>query len=358
MTENIHGGDIYAEDLKGEPLDFSASINPLGMPEAVAQAAHKAIASSVHYPDPLCRKLRAAIAERETVQPEQVFCGNGAADVLFRLFLALKPKKILLPVPTFGEYAQAAALAGSEIVTVPLDEQNHFDLPDKFWDAVTPDMDAVLVCNPNNPTGRVIPRQILKTGLERCAAVGATLIVDECFCDFIKKPEDTVMTEHICHNRNLILLRSFTKLYAMPGIRMGYCLSSNITLLDRMYHTGAPWSVSVIAQECGIAAAGDMQFPVYTREYISKQREKLETGLRELGFQVIPSAANFILFRNEQIEHLAVRLRRRGILIRSCANFEGLDSHWFRVAVRTESENFVLLHAMRQEKEGADGWQR
>ncbi|MCI6926536.1 MAG: threonine-phosphate decarboxylase CobD [Butyricicoccus porcorum] len=365
MTENRHGGDIYAEDLMGEPLDFSASINPLGMPEGILCAAQEALARSGHYPDPLCRRLRAAIAAREGVTVEQVFCGGGAADVLFRLLLALKPKKILLPAPTFGEYAQAAALAGSELVRVPLREQDNFDLREDFWDALIPDIDAVIVCNPNNPTGRVIPKWLVKKGMERCAAVGATLIVDECFHDFPDEPEKIVMTDCVPEHRNLVLLRSFTKMYAMPGIRVGYCLSSDTGLLDRMYDAGAPWSVSVVAQECGIRAAQDTEYPVRTREYIAKQRAQLEDGLRGLGFSVIPGAANFVLFRNDIIENLAARLRARGILIRSCANFEGLDARWFRVAVRTEAENFVLLHALRElkdsvseKKEGADQWQR
>ena len=224
----------------------------------------------------------------------------------------------------------------------------------------------MIVCNPNNPTGRVIPKWLVKKGMERCAAVGATLIVDDvCFHDFPDEPEKIVMTDCVPEHRNLVLLRSFTKMYAMPGIRVGYCLSSDTGLLDRMYDAGAPWSVSVVAQECGIRAAQDTEYPVRTREYIAKQRAQLEDGLRGLGFSVIPGAANFVLFRNDIIENLAARLRARGILIRSCANFEGLDARWFRVAVRTEAENFVLLHALRElkdsvseKKEGADQWQR
>ena len=352
MTESRHGGDIYAEDVKGEPLDFSASINPLGMPEEILHAAQEALTHSIHYPDPLCRRLRTAIAAREGVMAEQIFCGGGAADVLFRLMLALKPRKILLPAPTFGEYAQAAALAGSEVVRVPLDESSNFDVEEGFWDGLTPDIDAVILCNPNNPTGRVVSKWLVKKGMERCAQVGATLIVDECFHDFLDEPEHVVMTDCVPDHRNLVLLRSFTKLYAMPGIRVGYCLSSNIGLLVDMYHTGAPWSVSVVAQACGIRAAQDTEYPARTRTYISQQRTQLENSLRELGFFVIPSAANFVLFRNDDIKNLEEKMRRRGILIRSCANFEGLNARWFRVAVRTEAENFVLLHALRELKNG------
>lgn len=357
MLKNRHGGDVYAEDLTAEPLDFSASINPLGMPEDVRAAACAALEQSGHYPDPLCRKVRAAIATREGVTAEQVFCGGGAADVLFRLMLALQPKKVLLPAPTFGEYEQAAALAGSEIVRVPLREAAAFDLEPVFLDAVTPDIDAVIVCNPNNPTGRTVPKRLVRKVMERCAEIGAVLLVDECFHDFLDKPAETVMTDCVAENQNLVLLRSFTKMYAMPGLRIGYCLSSDETLLTRMYDTGAPWSVSVVAQACGIAAARDTAFPVRTQQYVARQRRLLEDGLRDLGFFVPGSEANYVFFRNDRIDDLAQRLRIRGILIRSCENFAGLDRRWFRVAVRTQTENFVLLHTLRQLREET-AWQR
>lgn len=338
MRENRHGGDIYAEDLTGMPLDFSASINPLGMPERVRNAAKQAVINCIHYPDPYCRKLRAEIAVREGVMPEQVFCGNGAADILYRLLLAWKPKKILLPIPTFQEYEQAAILAGCEIVYFPLREKENFDFNINLWDAVTPDIDAVILCNPNNPTGRMIPKWLIEKGLE----TGVHLIIDECFQDFVSQPQQIALT------KNVVLLRSFTKLYAMPGIRLGYCLSSDMKLLEKLYDMGAPWSVSVIAQECGIAAVQEIGFAEQTRAYISEQRSKLEYELQKLGFFVVPSTANFILFKNNLVPDLIYQLRKRGILLRSCKNFKGLDEHWIRTAVRTEAENLVLLHTLHE----------
>ncbi len=348
MLQNRHGGDIYADGLTGELLDFSASINPLGMPEGVRAAAREALAHSEHYPDPLCRAVRAAIAAREGVRAEQVFCGGGAADVLYRLMLALRPRRVLLAAPTFGEYERAARLAGSEIVRVFLREEKSFDLNETFWDAVTPDIDAVIVCNPNNPTGRVAPKGLVKKGMERCAAMGAVLIADECFHDFLDEPESASMSDCVAQNRNLVVLRSFTKMYAMPGVRIGYCLSSDTELLARLYDAGAPWSVSTVAQACGIAAARDTDYSARTRDYIARQRAALEDGLRTLGFHVLNSAANFILFRSDDLADLERRLRARGILIRSCANFAGLDARWFRVAVRAETENVALLHVLRE----------
>ena len=346
--ENRHGGDIYAADLTGKPLDFSASINPLGMPESVRNAAQQALDGCVHYPDPLCRALRTAIAQREGVSADMVFCGNGAADVLYRLMLAWKPKKVLLLSPTFGEYAQAVVLAGGEIVRVPLYAHDAFAVPAHVWDAVTDEIDVVIVCNPNNPTGKTIPKWMMKKGMERCAAAGARLLVDECFHDFLDEPESVALTDCIADHPHVVLLRSFTKMYAMPGIRLGYCLSADIDLLARLYDMGAPWSVSVIAQACGVAAAADTAFPQRTRRYIKQQRNELQRGLQALGFSVVAGEANFLLCKNERVPNLIQAMRERSVLLRDCRNFAGLDERWFRVAVRTQEENAVLLRALRE----------
>lgn len=361
MMKPRHGGDIYADDLGAAPLDFSASINPLGMPESIQQAARQALSDCVHYPDPQCRQLRRAIAIREGLIPEQVFCGNGAADVLYRLMLTLKPKKILLASPTFSEYEQAAELAGSSIIRFPLREQDSFAMPETFWDAVTPETELVIVCNPNNPTGQVTPKRFLKKGMERCQAAGVRLLVDECFHDFLDEPEQVVMTDYVPGNCNLILLRSFTKMYAIPGIRLGYCLSADTTLLEQLYDMGAPWSVSVLAQACGVAAARDIRFPMQTRKYIAVQRKKLQTGLQALGITVLPGKANYLLCHMDGMSTLVAQLRKQDILIRSCDTFAGLDDNWFRIAVRTEAEQSVLLETLRQmisQRKVGKQWQR
>ena len=353
--KHIHGGDIYAETWNEEPLDFSANINPFGMPDSVREAAQQAIFGCLHYPDPFCRALRQTIAQRDDVTAQQIFCGNGAADVLYRLMLTLRPKKILLPAPTFAEYEEAAQLVGSEIVRFPLGKD--LTVTEAYWNAVTPDMDLVVLCNPNNPTGLLTPKWLVKKGMERCAEVGARLLVDECFHDFLCELENSSMTDQLRDNHHLILLRSFTKMYAMPGIRLGYCLSADHELIEQLYEAGAPWSVSVIAQACGMAAAKDVDFLKKTREYVARQRETLKRGLEELGMYVVDGQVNYLLFHSTEIPDLQRRLHDRGILIRSCANYHGLDDTWFRVAVRSEAENFVLLHTLRQLKEES-AWQR
>ena len=353
MEINQHGGDIYAEGIPKNIIDFSASINPYGMPGTVAQAAMQALSGCCHYPDAFCRELRREIGAREHVLPEHIFCGGGAADILFRLLLARRPQKLLLPVPTFAEYTAAAKLAGCEIVPWKLSEQNCFDLTEDFWNAVTQDIDAVIICNPNNPTGRRIPPWLVKKGMERCVQTGTTLIVDECFHDFLDEPQ--TMAGELNGNPHVVLLRSYTKMYAIPGIRIGYCMSTDTALLQRMYDTGAPWSVSVIAQACGIAAAQDQTYAQQTRALLAPQRDLLQDGLKALGCDVIPSAANFILFRIPNVYDAAERVKKYGVMIRSCANFAGLDADWYRIAVRRAFENQKLLQILEQVIKEADG---
>ena len=231
--KHIHGGDIYADNWNEEPLDFSANINPLGMPDSVREAAQQAIAGCLHYPDPFCRALRRAIAAR--------------------LMLTLVPKKILLPAPTFAEYEEAAQLVGSEIVRFPLGSD--LTVTQAYWDAVTPDIDLVVLCNPNNPTGRTAQPELMRRIVQKCAENSVYLIVDECFNDFLLDAEQHSLSGLLEAFPCLILLRAYTKMFAVPGVRFGWCMTADRTVIDGLYRAGQPWNVSVIAQACAEAAA-------------------------------------------------------------------------------------------------------
>lgn len=337
---HIHGGDVYGENAG--LLDFSASLSPLGMPEEVRTAARRAVARCGQYPDPVCRELRQALALRENVDAENLFCSNGASDVLYRLALALRPGRALIPVPTFAEYAAAVELAGGEIVPFLLREERNFDLDDTFLQAIALDIDAVFLCTPNNPTGRCIAPELLERIVHRCCETGAALIVDESFLAFTEQ----LSAARFLLDSRLVVVRSLTKLYAMPGIRVGYCLSSDRALIQRLYHSGPPWPMSVTAQVCGVAAANDRETARKVREYVKEQRAELQAGLEALGLSVIPGQANFLLFRCDWSISLREALCRRGILIRCCGNFVGLDESWYRVAVRRREQNAWLLRAL------------
>ena len=346
--ELVHGGDWagYRAEFGRDAMDFSANVSPLGLPAGVAAAITAALPTADRYPDPLCRELRAKLTAAEGVPAEQILCGNGAADLIFRLVLALRPRRALLPAPTFAEYAAALDTVGCTIMRFMLDEANDFAVTEAFINAVTPEIDLVFLCQPNNPTGQVTPPALVEKMLRRCVACGAVLVVDECFLDFLPARDELTAKMLLHDTPNLIVLKAFTKLYAMAGVRLGYALCSNAALLDKMRAAGQPWAVSGLAQAAGVAALQETAYADAVRTLIETQRPRLAAGLRTLGLRVVDGQANYLLFNAPA--DFGGKLRRRGAVVRSCANYPGLDATWYRTAVRTEKENAALLKIMRE----------
>lgn len=358
MTELIHGGDIYTAMETGaareEILDYSANINPLGIPEGVKRAIRGALADCEHYPDPLCRKLARAVSRKEGVPEETLIFGNGAADLIFRLTAALKPKNALIPAPTFAEYEQALKTQGCDVRIHTLDPARGFALEEDYLCALTGDLDLIFLCNPNNPTGRLIERGFLERVLDVCEEKNIFAVVDECFIDFVEEPAAVTVKDRISHCPRLFILRAFTKNYAMPGLRLGYGICGNSEVRKKLSAAGQPWSVSLLAQEAGVAALREDAYLQEARSLISREKERLVQGLSELGYQVFAPAANYIFFRLPGREHpdyaggLCRELAAEGILIRDCANYRGLERGYFRIAVRGEAENLRLLRALNR----------
>lgn len=348
MSISPHGGNIYSPE--GHPLkllDFSASLNPLGMPEEVMEAAKQGIGACVHYPDPMCLALRRAISGVQGVSVENILCGNGAAELLDRLVLALRPKKAMLLAPTFGEYERTLTQNGCQVVHHYLKGAQKFDLQGDILRRLQPNLDLMVLCNPNNPTGRAIPQPLLVEVLERCQRLGCTLLVDESFLDLTDEEQQADLRPFLATCSNLVLLRSLTKSYCMPGLRLGYLLTGNNALLEKMTLCGQPWSVSVPAQLAGVAA---MQlcpdWPEKGRKLIQIQRAYLKSSLETLGFQVWESHVNYLLFQAAGQTDLRERLLEEGILIRSCAPFRGLGRDFYRIAVKTKADNQKLIEAI------------
>lgn len=350
----IHGGDIYSiqRERGNAPLDFSANINPLGMPSGAIKAAMDSLKECEHYPDPLCRALRDAISAHEGVPSERIVCGNGAADLIFRITAAAKPRTALLPAPTFAEYEQALTAAGCGCRFYPLDEITGFAFTEDFLRELTPEIDVLFLCNPNNPTGRTIEQDLLLQIAERCNNLSIRLVVDECFNDFLDEPEKHTMKPHLDRYPNLLLLKAFTKIFAMPGLRSGYALCSDLCFIDALYAVGQPWSVSVPAQRAGIAALTDTAYLNETRNIIRQERTWLARNLEQIGAKVYPAEANYILFRMENAESIRKRLANKGVLVRGCGNYRGLNDHYLRIAVRGRKENEQLIAALKNSLEG------
>lgn len=338
-----HGGDIYEYKDK---IDYSANINFCGMPAAVRQAAIDAVDDAVHYPDVSCRALREAIAGKDGITPEMIFCGNGAADVIFSLVLAKKPKTALLPVPSFYEYEQALHSVNCQIRPFELQEKQGFMLDASFLDAITPEIDLIFLCNPNNPTGVLTDRDLLEKILRKCEQTRTMLVVDECFNEFLEKPEAYTMLPFILRSENLMILKAFTKIYAMPGLRLGYGICSDGGLLDTMERVSQPWRVSVPAQAAGIAACKETAYVEQSRKLIGQQRERMIQEMQGMGYEITGSRANYIFFEGEH--HLGEQMLIQGFLIRDCSNYRGLHLGYYRVAVREEADNTRFLEALRR----------
>ena len=350
MEERTHGGDIYG--LERPVLDLSISLNPLGVPPCAIQAAREALERSPAYPDPLCRGLRQAISARDGVPEDWVLCGNGASDLIDRLVRALRPDHALVLAPTFSEYHRALHKNNCKVKFHYANMHEDFRFSSALLGKISQEIDAVFLCDPNNPTGTLISPQLLRALLARCREAGALLVVDQCFLELSPGEPDRLVRE--LEGGGLLLLRALTKSYAMAGLRLGYCLSDDRALLAAMAEEGPPWPVSQLAQQAGISAlqyAPDWPFRVH--QQLEEERRYLSQELSRLRFHVYPSDSNFLLFQGE--EGWRERLLDRGILIRSCADFQGLGPGFYRVCVRSRGENKRLIQAIQQEREAFHG---
>lgn len=343
MPEYVHGGDVYSFSARfgGAPVDLSANINPYGVPARVKQAMLDAVDACTQYPDPFCRAARQAIGAAEGVDPDRIYCGSGAADVLDRLAAVLRPQTVLLLTPTFAEYERT--LAGADLRFHPLRAEEEFAVTERMLDDITPELDAVYLGNPNNPTGRTIASALLREIAARCAGVGARLVVDECFLDFVQGGE--TLAPYLDEFPSLVLLRAYTKMYAVPGVRFGWCMTADKALIEGLYRVGQPWNVSVIAQACAVACAQERGFARESAVRIEDERAYLSAQLSARGLWVCPGKANFLLFRAQDAD-LQEKLARRGILIRDCSNYRGLTRGYYRTAVKTCKESDALLAAL------------
>ncbi len=359
MRTYEHGGDVYAEEKR--PMDFSVNIDPLGMPESVAKAAQEAVRTELSYPDPFCRKLTAALSERYGVPAENILCGNGASDLLLRLCAAVKPRKVLVPRPGFSEYERCASLFGAQAVYYDVLGRSAAQITEEIKHKLTeapPDCAMSLaasapqmafICRPNNPDGIMLSAEQVADVAELCERIGTMLVVDECFLEFTEERSAVEFTKDY---RTLVIVNAFTKTYSMAGLRLGFMFCSDRELMDKAYALASPWSVSAPAQAAGIAACKELGFLQNARKYINVQREYLIRELKELGFKVCPSKANFLLVKEpEDLRKVGgpgarELLAQRGIKVRDCRSFNGLDDTYVRVGVRTEEENKALIEAL------------
>jgi threonine-phosphate decarboxylase len=337
-----HGG---AAPPSPAVLDFSVSVNPLGPPASVLSVLGANLPAVARYPDPQSRELAERLARVDGVGPGQVVVGNGSTELIYAAARAFLPRRVAIAEPTFTEYLRASLLVGAEVDHWVAEEPDF--TPEPFDPGGA---DLVWLCNPNNPTGRLWPgARTVAAWVE--AHPRTVLVVDEAFLPLATAPSES-LAQATGRLTNLVVLRSLTKYYALPGLRLGYAVASP-GVAARLRAQVPPWSVNALAQAAGLAALDDDDYRRRTAEWLtSEDTRQFEARLASLSGRLRPvrSEANFVLARAEHTTaaRLTARLARRGVLVRDASNFVGLDEHWFRIAKRTAGENQRVLDALRQ----------
>ncbi len=340
-----HGGNIYHASREtgipvGSIVDFSASINPLGVPESVARVIRENISQIEHYPEPFALSLADHVGKHLDVDPRMILCGNGSTELIYLVVRALAPRRVLVPAPTFSEYERACRMiTGTSCVHFFLPREDGFAPDIEAFSASLQECDMAFLCNPNNPTGNLLDRDAVLEAADAAGRRGCYLVVDEAFIEFT--PGRSVVHD-VAENAHLIVLRSLTKYYALPGLRLGYGVMPESVMRRMMAHK-EPWTVNSLAQQAGIAALDDQAYRQRTGAVVAEWKRELETGLDALKIERVPSSANFCLVRMENAPEAVHSLRNQGILVRDCSNFVGLDGSDVRIAVRTGEENDALL---------------
>ena len=280
VQQNIHGGDIYRNQVS---LDFSVNINPFGMPQRVREALEAAVAWCERYPDIRSEALRDAIAGAKGIAPADIVCGNGASELFPAILRAVHAKKVLLPVPSFYGYEYAAKSVGAEICCHELLETDGYAVTERFLTAIGEGVNAVFLAVPNNPVGTVVEPELLEKIAERCQKYGVTLILDECFVMFTGAEERYSFLKKYRNYPGVVIVRAFTKLYAMPGVRLGYLVCGDAALTEAIRADLPEWNLSVFAQQAGCVACGQRAYVEHSVAFVCRERAWLTEQLSEIG---------------------------------------------------------------------------
>ena len=346
-----HGGNVY--DSTGQIsdwLDMSANINPLGLSEAVKTAIASNIDGLIHYPDPEARKLKSAISARYKIDFKNIITLNGAAEFFYLFFNAIRPKRVLIVVPSFSEYERAALAANCEIEYFVTHAKDNFNIDfERLIKAVDNDkIDCIVLANPNNPTGNLINFE----DVSKLLKMNVFVMVDESFIDFV---DDKYSVRELClENKNLMIVQSLTKFFAIPGLRLGFAIVDE-ERVKRLELCKDVWNVNYLAQKAGIAALNDEEYISRTRNWIIKEKKSITSRLKTIvDIKFFGPTVNFVLikFDSEKVAFNVInKLRSHKILVRSCANFRGLDGSYIRMAIRHREDNDRVINLIERSLE-------
>jgi len=354
----IHGGEIWqvastAGRKREEILDFSSSVNPLGPSPRALESIKSNLEQISIYPDSNSTELRKVIAAHfRGISENNVIVGNGSTELIYLFAEAFMERDdvVLLPEPTFGEYERAVQKAGGEPKSVRLNADFHVDVNVLLREIVG--AKVVFFCNPNNPTSVLTPPKTLTLIIEKALEEGALVVLDEDFLEFVDGEKHFSMIDKIARYPNLLVLRSFTKIFGLTGLRIGYGIASE-EIINALLNAKTPWNVNCLAQAAAAAALNDAEHLRRTCEIIKVEKAFLLNALQQIkDFTVYPADANFVLIDVRKSGFTAGQFKARmldyGVLIRDCSSFRGLDEYYIRIAVKTHAENERLLEAFRR----------
>ena len=356
-----HGGDwlTFAERYPEAPfaIDFSANINPLGPPAAVREQWPRLWPALTRYPDPRQRRLGAKLAAKHGIAAPHVLVTNGGAEAIDLLMRALRPRKVGVVEPCFSEYRQAAERVGAHVVARFVSESTEgFVIPVSLVEQLLEEVDVLILGNPNNPTGVLWERHQLLALADRAARCRCHLLLDEAFLDFLPQEDRLTMIPAVSRYAHVSVVRSLTKMYAIPGLRLGYLVAGE-ALVARCRKLQTPWSVNGVAEHVGQMVLDDGDFVARTRQWLTQERRWFVGALREkladwLEPVPMPGSVNYLLLKlrrsgwtDLKLQH---RLAERGIFIRACRTFPGMGESYVRIAVRLREENERFIAVMRQ----------
>jgi len=334
-------------------LEFSGPINFLGPSPKAVEAIQQHAKLIRFYPDPNPVELRTEIARYvgHGVEESNIILGNGSIELIYMITDALSSGfKAVIPVPSFTEYEKAVLRVGGEVVFVKLPEDFALDV-ERVKKAVTADTRIIYICNPHSPSGTLYSKEVILDLVEFCRTRNIIVSVDENYIEFAEKGQDATMAGYVKQYSNLFVIRSVTKFYGMPGIRFGYGIAAE-DLIETLQAIRQPWSINSLASYAVLAALKDVEFIENTKRTIAKERAQFAKMLSEIsGLQVFPSETNFLLVKITDKKTTSTALKeemaKKGILIRDCSTFVGLDDSYFRVTVRSAEENLKLVNTLK-----------
>jgi len=348
-SPRTHGGKHYVKNIKGDIIDFSTNVNPLGASKKAVDTIKQNINLISAYPDPDSKRFKKAVSDYLHIDEECVVAGNGANELihLFADAFVKKDDKVVIPIPTFFEYEFACDKNSANISYVDLD--NLVLNPDPILAAMDKETKVVFICNPNNPTGLLVVRDHIEKILDKAYNNNTLVMLDECFIEFVEEPERNSFVNAVNEYDNLVVLRTLTKAFGLAGLRAGYCLA-NQKVSQLLNKVKVPWSVNALAQKAAVAALQDKEHLQKTMRLVKREKEYLQSNIAKIKkFTPCRSDTNFFLIKLDGIDSLSLkeRLLKRKILIRDCSTFTGMGTDYVRISTQKRRENTLLINALK-----------